>query len=197
MHSTCVFYKVSSLALQKKVFLSTGGLLQAVTPVDFCSLWLAVSRIFVNLLWAKFHPPLIAEVIDSQLQSSSLHSSSQLWNLPIFPLQSRSSSAQLHSAVDQDSAGSHAVQCMKSHQGNQAQAQRMQIQLWLLPRGTRMIIIGLGLDDNHIHHLDLDSTAHEVWEILNTLFGVSYKCWAFSWAAVSPFESSWYHHLPG
>ena len=42
---------------------------------------------------------------------------------------------------------------------------------WSDKNDRALAIIGLGLGNNYIHHLNLESTADVVWENLNTLFG--------------------------
>lgn len=43
--------------------------------------------------------------------------------------------------------------------------------LWSDKNDRALAIIGIGLGDNYIHHLDLESTADVVWQNLATLFG--------------------------
>lgn len=42
---------------------------------------------------------------------------------------------------------------------------------WSDKNDRALAIIGLGLGDNYIHHLDLESTANVVWQNLTNLFG--------------------------
>ena len=42
---------------------------------------------------------------------------------------------------------------------------------WNDKNDRALAIIGLGLADNYIHHLNLDSTTYEVWQNLTDLFG--------------------------
>jgi len=42
---------------------------------------------------------------------------------------------------------------------------------WNDKNDRALAIIGLGLGDDYIHHLNLESTAHEVWNNLSNSFG--------------------------
>lgn len=46
---------------------------------------------------------------------------------------------------------------------------------WSNKNDRALAIIGLGLGDNYIHHLDLNSTADDVWEKLNEQFGKDFN----------------------